>query len=1139
MKTKIFLCIALLSLFAVTVTAQEYRATVVGTVSDQQGAVIPGVAIEVRNVETNTVTTTESSPTGNYVVPFLAPGQYTITATLEGFKRAIRENIGLRVGDRVEVNLAMEVGAVIEEITVSAQTAQLETATASKGQVVNTTAVQSLPLLGRNPFLLAAITNAVQHRPTLASRSDRPFDNGGMDNFSINGGREFSNEFLLDGAPNTGTETSQPGNLNFVPSPDATAEFKVQTNTYDAQYGRTGGGVINVSLKSGTNQIHGSLYHYFRNDKLNANDFGSNRSGIPKSAFRWNQPGLQLNGPVYLPKIYDGRNKTFFMYSWEDIRSSIPYPQTMTVATPAERAGDFSQTLQSNGSPITIYDPLTTTQAGSNYVRQPFAGGQIPSGRMDPVSLNLLNYYPLPNQAGDARGFNNLIASPNPRTDAYDAHTVRVDQVINDSHKFFASFVRGNRHEVNSLGEFPAESAPWYTHWRINHGGTFDLTSTLSPTLVNDLRVGYTRHVFAIARFGDGFDPAPLGFPSSLVSQLPRGTFPRIDMTDYRTMGNTGSTFTTSDTWSIAETMTKIMGDHAFKFGAEGRMMRNNQQSPTSDSGRYQFNKGFTQADPLRGDAASGNGLATMLLGYPFAADVSWSAAPAYTNRYYVLFLQDDWRVNGKLTLNMGIRWDYETPQSERYNQMNRGFDPNATNPLDAQVPGMNLRGGLLFTDSNNRYAFEPDRNNFQPRIGVAYQFTPKMVFRAGYGLSYLPSFNTGGTTGYSIDTTYVASTDGNLTPANSLRNPYPNGIVRPPGRSDGLATRLGNGYSFGYLQRVLPYVHQFSAGFQVELPGSMLVDASYVGSRSKALQTSKSINDVSAADLARGTELVSKQPNPFEGLLPGTGLNGSTVTLEQLLRPYPQFTGLTEQDRSIGDAWYNSFQVKVEKRMSHGFQFLAAYTLSKNLEAVGYLNSGQDAFGDLARVLDVGDAPHRLTVSGSWEMPFFMNSGRLLRTALGGWQFNGILTIQSGLPIGAPGSVFSTGVDPKIPGDQQTLDHWFNTCTLTTSGAKQNCGYESTPAFQIQPPYTLRTLSTRFPNIRDRRPGIVNVSLFKAFQVRERMKLEFRGEAFNLANTPQFGGPNTSVNSSNFGVVTPSQNNDPRNVQLALKLLF
>ncbi len=1136
MISRIGWCVVLL---AVSLAGQEFRATIVGTVTDQQGAVAPKVALTARNLETNVVVPTVSNEAGAYVIPFLATGRYTVTASLEGFKRALRE-VELRVADRLQVDFRMEVGGVTEQVTVSADVELLETTTASKGQVIDGAKVGNLPLLGRNPFMLAGIAPGVQHVPGIASRSSRPFDNGGMDSFAINGGRQFTNEFLLDGVPDTNTETTGPSNLSFVPSPDAVEEFKVQTNNYDAQYGRTGGGIINVGLKSGTNRLHGAVYHYFRNDALNANNFESNLAGAKKSAFRWNQPGVQLNGPVYLPRLYDGRNRTFFMYSWEKIKSSIPFPQTQTVPTLLQRAGDFTDTVQANGQPISVFDPLTTVQSGSAFTRQAFAGNRIPQARFDPVSVKMLDFIPRPTDPGNRQGFFNLVSSPNARTDDYDQHIIRIDQVLTDKHKFFSRYVRGNRHELNSDAGWQHPASPWYGHWRTNQGGNFDLTSMLSPTVVLSTRVGYIRHQFAIAQYGEGFDPTTLGFPGAVVQQLPRKFFPRVVYTDYTAFGpqrSTGSEFTFSDTWSWAETLNHVKGNHSLKYGGEFRVMLNNQDRPTSSFGRFDFNRGFTQRDPLRGDAASGNAFASLLLGVPASGAVPLNVAPAYGNRYWVLFLQDDWRLTRTLTVNLGLRWDYESAQSERYNQQNRGFDPAADNPF--RVPGLALKGGLLFTDASDRLPFRRDLNNFQPRAGVAWRFRSSSVFRAGYGLSYLPSFDTGFNNGFSVETPYVASVDGDITPANRWNNPYPAGLLPPPGRNQGLATLVGRGFSYGYFDRVIPYVHQFSAGFQQELPGRILVEASYAGSRTLALQTGKGINEVTAEQLRLGTDLLTLLPNPFRGLLPGTAINGPTVPRQQLIRPFPQFTGLTEDRHSIGRAWYNSLQVSVEKRMTRGFHFLLSYTLSKSLESVGYLNP-QERFQDTARVLTSVDAPNRLLFSFGYEMRLFRSTRGVAKALLDGWEFNGIASFQSGLPIGAPGGAYPTGLNPELGTDVRNRNRWFNGCTVNLTGARQNCANATEPvAFTVQPPFTLRTISTRFPNIRTLRPGLLDLAVFKAFTLREGVRLQFRAESFNLMNTPFFGGPNTTLGSANFGVVTPAQNNDPRNVQLALKLVF
>lgn len=1128
---------------ALPLCGQEFRASLSGTVSDPQGAVIPNVEIEARNSATGQVSRTVTNEAGLYALPVLPIGRYTVTASAAGFKKAVREDLELRVGDRVQLDFTLELGALAEQITVTGEAELLQTATASRGQVIDSSKVSDLPLLGRNPFMLALVSTGVQWINTLQSRSARPFDNS-PGNMMINGGRSWTSEILLDGAPNTNTESDQAANAGFIPSPDAAEEFKIQTNTYDAQYGRTGGGIISLILKSGSNQLHGALYHYFRNDVLNANDFQSNRVGAKKTAFRWNQPGLRVDGPVYLPRIYDGRNRTFFMYSWEAVRSSVPYPATSTVPTPDQRKGDFSTTLQSNGRPITVYDPFTTEMiAAGRYSRQPFPGNRIPASLMDPVALKMLDYVPLPNTTPSGFGFaNNLVATPNPRTDAYDQHVIRADQVLTDKHRLSARFVRGNRHETNGLNGYPEPASNQYKHRRANQGGGFDITSTLSPVTVLTTRASFLRHYFVIRLYSDGFDPVQLGFPASLVAQLPRKFFPRIAMTEYTQFGagrNIGSEFTFSDVWSFSETLNRTLRSHTLKVGGEFRSKRDNQDRPTSSFGAFNFTKGFTQADPLRSDAASGNAMASFLMGIPESGSVPINAPPAYTSLYYVAFIQDDWRVSKTLTLNLGLRWDYESPMSERYNQQNRGFDFTSPSPL--KVPGLDLKGGLLFTDNNNRLPYKRDLNNIQPRIGAAWQFLPKTVLRAGYGISYFPTFSPAYMNGFSTTTPYVASYDGGITPGpNRLRNPYPTGIQMPVGRSLGLATMLGQSFTFANPDRTIPKVHTFSFSIERALPWRSVFEISYVGTRSKEIETSKGINEVTAAQLAQyGANLATAVTNPFAGLLPGTSINGATVQRQQLLRPFPQFLGITQARNPVGLGWYNAMQMRWEKRLSSGFHFLLSYTFSKTMDASSYLNA-QDPLDQPARALADSDAPHRLIMSGGWQLPVFRNTRGWMGAMFGGWKMNGIAVFQSGLSLAAPSGYYSSGVNPALPEDKRTMTRYFNTCTLTTAGVRQNCASPDEPvAFIQQPPYTLRTLGLRIASIRDQRPLNVDFSLFKAVPVSERVRVEFRAESFNLLNSPWFGSPSTALNTANAGLVTASQTNDPRNIQLALRLVF
>ena len=747
----------------------------------------------------------------------------------------------------------------------------------------------------------------------------------------------------------------------------------------------------------------------------------------------------------------------------------------------------------------------------------------------------------MPNASGLV---NNLLVPENARADKYDQHVAKVDQVLNANHRFFVRFARNKRTEINDYAAFPPEASPWYQHGRMNVGLAGELTSVLTPSLVLNSRVGFMRHDFYIATHGDNFDPSQLGFSSSLVSQLPRMTFPQIQWEGYTTFGSTfgggtGSIFTVSDTWSWSETFSKVTGNHSMKFGGEYRAMLNDQQNPTSSFGRFTFNRGFTQADPLRADAASGNGVASLLLGYPAETATNPSAVPInpqlnYRSNYYGLFIQDDWRASPRLTLNVGARWDYESPIAEVLNQQNIGFDPAAANPF--QVPGMQLEGGLLFASDVSPLPFKRDLNNLQPRVGATFRVDDRTVVRGGYALSYLPTFDTGYNNGFSLTTTVVASTDAGITPVARLSNPYPSGIDQPVGNSQGLATLVGRGFTYSNRDRVIPYVQQFSIGAQRELPGRLVLEASYVGSRTHKLPVAKGINEITAEQFAQGSVMLEQVPNPFAGLLPGTPFNGATVPRQQLLRPFPQFASITEDRRSLGVNDYNALQLSLNKRLAGGLQFLVSYTFSQTEEEISYLNP-QDDWSQLSRVVTAADTPHRLLVSATYQLPFFRDRNDLVGSLLGGWQMNAIVTAQSGLPVGTTAGAVLVS-DPSF--DEPTMARWFNTCTQTLSGARQNCASTSEAvAWQIQAPFTLRTLPIRLDDVRTSRPTLVDYSLFKTFGLPGTMRLQARFEAFNLFNTPWFGAPNTAVTNAAFGTVAPNQANDPRNIQLGLRFMF
>jgi hypothetical protein len=1133
--------------FLFSLSAQEFRGTISGTVTDSSGASVPKANIEVKNVDNGQITTAVSNDTGSYTVPFLLPGSYKLTVTATGFKQAVRQQIELHSGDKTAVDITLEVGAAAESITVTAEGEQLVTATAAMGQVTTSDEIRDLPILGRNIFMAAATATGMNSGlyNQKVSQFGRPFD-GAAAQMSA-GGLGSQYQIYLNGIPNAPEERGSAAiYVGFVPSPDSVQEVNVQTNLYDAQYGHTSGAVINTVLRGGTNELHGTAYEFFRNDKLNANQFEANYAGAKRGVMRWNQPGFVLSGPVYLPKVYDGRNKTFFMLAMELIRNANPTPFTGSVPTAAEKAGDFSALTTSSGSAVSIYDPLTTTLTGGSYLRTQFPGNVIPSTRINAVGQKLMNYYPTPNVPGTAGGFSNYVNSPNSQQDKYHSVSGRVDQQFAGGNKLTVTGFSNVRNQYYPTAGFADEASPGYLHYRNNHGLGVNYTATLTPTTVLDVKYGFIFHPFQLQYYGDNFDLTKLGFSSAFARMVPHQTFPGTSMSGgYSGLQNAGSQFSTTTDHSFSGTISKVAGKHTLKFGGEWFSMRANNITPVSNVNAFSFNSGYTQYNALNSAANAGNPFASMMIGAAASGAVSYNIAYAFQQIYYGAFFQDDIRVNSRLTLNLGLRWDYEGPMSERYNRQNRGFDFNVTNPLQSSVSGLTLKGGLLFTDKDNRLPFKRDLNNWQPRVGAAYRLFNNTVMRAGFGSMYPPTFQHGNANGYSVSTSYVASTDGGLTPDHSLTDPFPSGITQPPGRSLGLSTLLGQGYTFSDPERVLPRIYQYSLGFQQQLPRQTLLDVSFAGNYAAHMTVSKGINALTKDYYAypgqatpyTSSYLLTAVTNPMAGLLPGSGLNGATTTRQNLLLPYPEFGGITEQYRPLGNSLYNSLQVSVSKRLSAGLSARVSYTWNKIMQATGYM-SDQDVWTDLMRVQS-SEPTKVMNISVSYKLPIFQNGNGLSHRLLGGWETNVMGRYSNGYLVSSPyTSAYSTGVNPKL--SNRSYSQWFNTCSVNTSGVRQNCASSDQAVAFIQlPSYTMRTMTSTLPGIRSEIPFIVDFSMFKTFMITEKTKLQFRANAYNLGNTPQFGGPNTSFGSANFGVVSLSQANDARIVELGLKLQF
>ncbi|MBI3211057.1 MAG: TonB-dependent receptor [Candidatus Solibacter usitatus] len=1115
--------------------AQEYRANLLGIVTDSTGAAIPDGAVVIRNIDTGISSATVTNNDGSYLVPFLNPGRYSIAVEKTGFKAFERSPIELRLNDRLRIDVTLVVGQVTDRVTVVGEAPLLEVSTASRGQSIEHQKITDLPLSGRNPFGFTNLASGVQYTGSLTGFG--PTDSGAMSSYSINGGRPGQNAFQIDGLPDQAITTVT--NLAYVPPIEATGELKIQTNTYDAQYGRTSGGVISLSIKPGTNGFHGAAYEYLRRTPFEANAFSNNATGQPRTTRVNDQYGFEIDGPVMIPRLYKGRDKTFFMFAYENIRSRSPANSLGAVPTPEQKAGDFTQTLTSAGRQFTIFDPRTVTPnpafdaaravtlTNLQYLRTPFAGNRIPQALVNPIAVKVLNDIPLPNQPGDAVTKLNNWYKGDVRSELdYVNYITRVDHNINNAWKIFArwnyNFRNGGR--INYDGwESPARRATHLT--RRNDGAAVDAVATLSPSTVLSLRFGFNR--FKEESIFTPADVSALGFPQSLARQLQiPNKYPVITFENYLQTGNNETAILPSETWSGQGSILRNTGPHSMKFGVEYRLMRFASFGRGNGQGTYGFTRSWTSSNPQINDPNAGNAIASFLLGNMNSASAVINSTPYLSARYPVLFFQDDWQLSRRLTLNLGLRWDIEGPPVERYDRQNRGFDFTARSPYS--VPGLDLKGGLLFAGSNGqgRGSFNTDTNNIQPRLGLAYKLlrSKPLVFRAGAGRYYLPTVEFGGEVGFSQTTNAQTSTPGFL-PFHTLADPFPNGLIQPPAAGRGLATQVGDSVTFNDPRRTVPNVWQYSAGFEYELIPGLLAEVSYVGSRTKELQASRSINYLTNEQLALGTPYLNQVlPNPFFGVLPVTTARGgqSTIQRRSLITQFPQYSGLTMGQQSLGTSWYNSVQFKLEQRFKNGLSYLVSYTISKTMEAVAFLNS-QDLRS--ARELTVFDTPRRLVLSGFYEFPVgpkkrWFSKG-VSSHIMGGWQINWVSVVQSGPPMSYPD--FYINGNPKLASGQ-TFQKWFDT---------------SRSIWLQRPADTLRTTPLRSPNIRRHTAPNVDLALNRNIRIREGHTFQLKASAFNAANTPIFNFPNTDPNSPLFGVVPITQINNPRSVELGFRYVF
>ncbi|MEK7751975.1 MAG: TonB-dependent receptor [Acidobacteriota bacterium] len=1185
--------LALLALLVATSAAQEFRATITGLVTDQSGAAVPGVAVQVRNVDTNAVATAVTDGAGNYTAPFLRPGSYAVTIEAAGFKKFVREGLTLNVGQTAAINIQLEVGQVSEQVTVTAETPLLETAKADRGQVIDSQRVREFPLNQRNPFMLAILSAGVNFNGNIIYQ--RPFDNGAIADWNISGGLNRNNEFLLDGAPNN----AQAGNNNIalVPPVDSVEEFKIQTNSYDAQYGKSAGGIVNVSLKSGTNSFHGTLYEFARRNAWDANSFQNNARGADKTEHFLDQYGGAVGGPIVVPKLYNGKDKSFFFFNYEGYREGTPTPLNLSVPAPEFLDGDFSNLKTAQNQLIAIYDPTTGRDVSGTWTRTAFPGNRIPAARLNPIAKKILGYSAKPNTTTPGAAFysqQNRFVPGGDNLDADDFYNmvIKFDQNISQMHHLFFRHASNDRTEMrNTNGVIgPGEDGPAPLK-RVNDAYVIDWVGTITPTFIANARVSWNRYIEGSAGWGNrGFSPAQLGFPASLINQLPiPDWFGRYEWDNYQALGRYYG-FNYTNNFAIHPTLTKIRGSHSIKTGLDFRTIVYNQQRP-GNPWRFTNSKAYTQKEYNRADALSGNSIATFLLGTPTGGNIDYNVNPATVQRYYAPYIQDDWKLTRKLTVNLGFRMDFNTPPFERHDRLNRSFDAKAPNPVDKLIdrtkfPGYPaVTGQLLFANVGGvpRRAADLDTATFQPRAGFAYSATQKLVLRGGWGRYYMnPNNDYLQFNGYDRTTSLIPSLDGGRTNlSNLLNNPFPNGVEIPTGSSLGALTFLGRGFSFFDPAFKVPYVNQFSFGFQYELPLRSAIEVSYAGNRAHKLETNWQYNEPNLEWRTKCYPLEGGNPsycdalvpNPFYNLEPfaGTGSGTSpTVSRNSLARPYPAFGSLTQRGRNDGKAWYNSMQVTYQLRGIGGLNLNLAYTLSKMIEQGRNFTdgSGNNSFLDNQRmIIQRGiyqfDRPHVVKIGSVWELPFgkgkrlFNTPHSLWSRLASGWQHTLIFTYSSGPPWDLPGGVRylkeakleADWSASQIRGVKPCVARYNTDGSITPQAfsVAYGCGSDvSAYNFLILPRYAPRETSFRDGRVRLHAAPQFDMSINKTTQIKEGLSVQFRAEAFNIMNTFYFpkGQFDNNPESTNFGsmikgTVSQGNANFPRQVQFAVKFIF
>ena len=1091
------------------VGAQVGGGALTGEVSDAVGAAVPAATVTVTLIGTSLSRTSVTGLDGSYAFQGLLPGLYQVRVALGGFRPLTREGIRLATGETVRLNLRLDVGGLAEAITVRADAPLLRGETSGLGHVINNRTVVDLPLNGRSFVALAGLVPGV----ALPPGSSFP---------RINGGRPRTNEYLFDGIS---VLQPEPGQVAFFPNIDAIQEFKIESNSPAAEFGRFNGGVVNLTTKAGSNAVRGSAFEFFRNEALNARNFFAATSPV-KPKFRRHQFGGVVGGPIR-------QNRTFFFADYQGQRQTIGRTVISTVPTILQRQGVFTEAI--GGRAPAIYDPATTVPGANGAVtRSPFPASTIPVERMDPVARALLERYPLPTSTGTAN-YRRL----NDETVDQDQFSLRIDHRVRANRD--QVFGRLTRFREEFIPVTPLPDGSGVTMGTLGPQGTTSWSfassyqRTFSDRLINELRIGDTRRTV-------GRTAAQLNAAASVSLSLPGipsnarfpNTLPTVLIAGYQQLGspaNTATDFGTSVT-QIADSLTWLTGRHTFKLGADLRWERLNVVQPPSPTGSFTFSSLFTD---FPGVPNTGTPLASFLLGQVQQFSIDLQQDEIRNRAHFAeYFIQDDWRVSDRVTVNAGVRYTLNFPSTEENNQA-------AVFNLQTQQLEYLGRNG------QPRAARQLHKLNFGPRLGVVGRVTDKMVVRTGYAMVWIEQ--AGLTTPFTTPAfpflqTVSQRTLDNTVPAFTLAE-GPRVAPIP------LTANAGVGQGVFAVDRDLGsgYVQQWNVSLQRELTSDILMEVAYVGSKITHVGIpDTNVNQLTVDQLARGASLLQRVPNPYFGTIPrSSSLGDATIPLAQLLKPYPQYTTVSFYRNNVGTTLYHGVYVKLERRLSRGLSYLLSYTRSKLVDDASSVFDASILTGPVANypVADSfnrrlerddsnGDIPHVFVASAVWDIPLGADRRTHVTGVLGAlvndWTLTGVLALQSGIPLAVTQATNNNAFagfgtqrpnltgDPTIPADQRSVSRWFNTSAFTTA-----------------PQFTIGTSSrnpVRGPDYRN-----LDVALIRRVPLPAGKALEVRAEVFNLTNTPPFGAPNGVFGSAAFGTITSA--GDPRVVQLAIKFIF